>query len=302
MSSEIDERHMLKHTRNRSSVCDGDHEIGHLFTSDQATSINFRRSYSSNSTAHSLSYSSFGRSHRYNRDWENIDDYPYKGKLVLGNNRWHDYSDALGSILPNRSEKDMLQHSQSIITRKCGDMSPIEVGGDSNKAKSEHGNDAGFLGGSRIVSCTIKNAFEREFPSLLAEERRDGSEIGRVSSLGLNTVIQSLSIGNSSVIDYDGWKSALVEMPTIDGSNRTGTALGQQTISACTASVSPTIGTGLNMAETLAQGPPPTRVPSQVSRIFYRILEHFLEHTFMLICCSYDFEFSYLLETKGLKS
>ncbi|XP_041014669.1 uncharacterized protein LOC121257622 isoform X4 [Juglans microcarpa x Juglans regia] len=258
-----DDHHISKHTRNRSSLSDGDHEIGHLFASDQATSINFRRSYSSNSSPHSLSYSSFGRSHRY-RDWENIDDYPDKGKLVLGNHRWRDYSDPLGSILPNRSQKDILQHSQSIITRKCGDMWPRKVAGDSNNAKSKHSNGDGLFGGSSVVSSTIKSAFESEFPSLLVEERQGGSEIGRVSSSGLNTAIQSLPIGNLSMIGCDGWKSALVEMPAIAGSNSTGTALGQQTISACSASVSPTTGTGLNMAETLAQGPPPTRALPQV--------------------------------------
>ncbi|KAF5444117.1 hypothetical protein F2P56_036619 [Juglans regia] len=259
-----DDHHISKHTRNRSSLSDGDHEIGHLFASDQATSINFRRSYSSNSSPHSLSYSSFGRGHCY-RDWENIDDYPEKCKLVLGNHRWRDYSDPLGSILPNRSQKDILQHSQSIITRKCGDTWPRKVAGDSNYAKSKHSNGDGLFGGSSVVSSTIKSAFEREFPSLLAEERQGGSEIGRVSSSGLNTAIQSLPIGNLSVIGCDGWKSALVEMPAIAGSNSTGTALGQQTISACSASVSPTTGTGLNMAETLAQGHPPTRALPQLS-------------------------------------
>ncbi|XP_041014667.1 uncharacterized protein LOC121257622 isoform X2 [Juglans microcarpa x Juglans regia] len=277
-----DDHHISKHTRNRSSLSDGDHEIGHLFASDQATSINFRRSYSSNSSPHSLSYSSFGRSHRY-RDWENIDDYPDKGKLVLGNHRWRDYSDPLGSILPNRSQKDILQHSQSIITRKCGDMWPRKVAGDSNNAKSKHSNGDGLFGGSSVVSSTIKSAFESEFPSLLVEERQGGSEIGRVSSSGLNTAIQSLPIGNLSMIGCDGWKSALVEMPAIAGSNSTGTALGQQTISACSASVSPTTGTGLNMAETLAQGPPPTRALPQLSLGNQRLEELTMKQSRQLI-------------------
>ncbi|KAG2705235.1 hypothetical protein I3760_05G043500 [Carya illinoinensis] len=257
-----DDHAISKHARNVSSMSGCDHDPGHLFASDQATSFNFHGSPSGNSSVHTRSYSSYGRSYR-NRDGEDIVGYRDQDKLVLGDHRQHDYSDPPDSILPNRFEKDMLQCSQSMITEKHGDTWPRKVAGYSNNAKSKHRSTDGLLRVSSVVSSSIKSAFERDFPSLVAEERQSGSEMGRISSSSLNTVIQSLPIGNLSVTGCDGWKSALVEVPVIAGSNCTGAVLAQQTIHESSASLSPSAETGLNMAETLAQGTP--RTPSQLS-------------------------------------
>jgi hypothetical protein len=269
MSSDIDDHPISKHAKHRSSTSSNDHDIGHLFASDQATSSYFRQSSSSNGSAHSRPYSTFGRSHR-DRDWEDINAYCDKDKFILGDHRRPEYADSLGSIWPNRFEKDMLQRPQSMITGKSGDTWPRRVAVDSNSTKNKHSNDNGLLGRGSVVSSTTKSAFDQHFPSLIAEEREDGSEIGRIPTSGMNPAIQSLRIGTSSAIGGDGWKSALVEVPVIVGSNSIAAALPQQTLSASSASVSPSRGTGLNMAETLAQGPPCAHTP-QVSWISYFI-------------------------------
>lgn len=276
-----DDHPISKHTKHRSSMSSNDHDIGRLFASDQATSSYFRQGSSSNSSAHSRPYSTLGRSHR-DRDWEDINAYCDKDKSILGDHRGPEYADSLGSIFPDRFEKDMLRRSQSMITGKRGDTWPSRVAVDSNNIKNKHSND-GLLSRGSVVSSTTKTAFDRDFPSLKAEEREDGSEIGRIPSSGMNTAIQSLRIGTSSAIGGDGWKSVLVEVPVIAGCNSSGAALVQQTISASSASVSPSRGTGLNMAETLAQGSPRARTPPQLSVATLRLEELAMKQSRQLI-------------------
>lgn len=284
ISSDIDDHSISKHVGNGSSVSSSDYGIGCLFASDQATSSYFRQSSSSNGSAHSRSYSSFGRS-QHDWDWEDTNDYRGKNKLVLGDHRLRDSSDTLGTILPNRIEKNMLMHSQSMITGKRGNTWPRKVAGDSNNAKRKHSDANGLLGGGGSVSSSTKTAFEQDFPLLIAEERQSGSEIGRVSSSGLETTVQNCPTGISSTIGCDSWKSALVEVPQISGCNSTDAALAQQTLAASSASVSPSTGTGINMAETLANGLDHARARPQVSWIFHCISYHLLEHIVLLIWC-----------------
>ncbi|KAI7991320.1 hypothetical protein LOK49_LG12G00211 [Camellia lanceoleosa] len=86
------------------------------------------------------------------------------------------------------------------------------------------------------------------------EERQAAPEMGRVSSPGLSTAIQSLPIGTSAVIGGDRWTSALAEVPVLVGSNGTAGSI-QQTIPPTSASLATSMMTGLNMAETLVQAP-----------------------------------------------
>ncbi|KAF5448582.1 hypothetical protein F2P56_029101 [Juglans regia] len=275
-----DDHAISKHARNVSSMSECDHDPGHLVASDQATSFNFHGISSGNSSVHTRSYSSYGRSYR-DRDWEDIVDYRDQDKLVFGDHGQHDYSDPLDSILPNRFEKDVLQCSESMSTGNHGDTWPRKVAACSNNAKSKHRSSDRLLGVSSVVSSSTKSAFERDFPSLVAEERQHGSDMGRISSSSLNTVIQSLPIGNLSVTGCDGWKSALAEVPVIAGSNCTGAVLAQQTIFESSASLSPRAGTGLNMAETLAQGTP--RTPSHLSIGTQRLEEMAVKQSRQLI-------------------
>ncbi|XP_075674254.1 uncharacterized protein LOC142643485 isoform X1 [Castanea sativa] len=283
-SLKSDDHPISKHVRNGSSVSTSDCDIGHLFASDQATSSYFRQSSSSNGSAHSRSYSSFGRS-QHDWDWEDTNDYRGKNKLVLGDHRLHDSSDTLGTFLPNRIEKNMLMHSQSMITGKRGNTWPRKVAGDSNNAKRKHSDANGLLGGGGggSVSSSTKTAFEQDFPLLIAEERQSGSEIGRVSSSGLETTIQNCPTGISSTIGCDSWKSALVEVPQISGCNSTDAALAQQTLAASSASVSPSTGTRINMAETLANGLDHARARPQLSVKTQRLDELAMKQSRQLI-------------------
>ncbi|XWS40305.1 hypothetical protein CRYUN_Cryun18bG0129200 [Craigia yunnanensis] len=259
-SSRSDNHSALRHARNKLSV-GSDHDIGRTSVLDRTTSAYFRKSSSSNGSAHSRSYSSFSKGHR-ERDWEkDINAYHDREKTVLSDHRNRNYSNSLDNMLPNMFEKDVLRHSQSMITGKHTDTWPRKAANDSsatNKSNESSGN--GLLS---LVSTAVSNksAFERDFPVLGAEERQVGSEIGRVSSPGLGTAVQSLPVGTSAVTGSDGWTSALADMPVDVGSSGTGAAVASQNVSASSASVAPTTVTGLNMAETVAQGPSPAHTP-----------------------------------------
>ncbi|XP_028065440.1 uncharacterized protein LOC114268459 [Camellia sinensis] len=276
-----DDHVATKPSRNKSLLNTNDHDIGRPFVADRTTSSYFRRNSSSNSSAHLRSHGSLGRSNR-DRDWEKeLYDSRDKEKSFLGEQRRHEYSDHLENIFPSRFEKD-LRRSQSMITGKRGETWPRKVPSDlSNDNKSNPNDSNGLLSGSSAVSSVRKAAFERDFPSLGAEERQAASEIGRVSSPGLSTATQSLPIGTSGVIGGDGWTSALAEVPVLVGSNGTAGSV-QQAISP-TSSSSASSTTGLNMAETLAQGPSRVNSTPQLSAGTQRLEERAIKQSRQLI-------------------
>ncbi|KAJ0696979.1 hypothetical protein HanLR1_Chr10g0363531 [Helianthus annuus] len=238
-SHHSDEQGVSKTSRNKSLVNISDNELGRPSVSERTTSSYFRRASSSNGSPYLRSYGSFDR-------------YSDKEK---SESRHRDYSDPLGSILPSRFEKEGLRRSHSSVSTKRGDSWPRKVVADStgvNKTSHGHSNGGALRSGGGISG--VKTAFERDFPSLGAEEKQD-SEIGRVPSPGLSSAIQSLPIGSAAVIGGDGWTSALAEVPVIVGSNGSNTSVVQP--------VQPT--TGRNMAETLAQGPPRAQTAPQLS-------------------------------------
>lgn len=152
----------------------------------------------------------------------------------------------MGNVLPSRFEKEGLRRSHSSVSAKRGESWPRKVVTDSGCANS--------TGGS------VKTSFERDFPSLGAEEKQTDPEIGRVPSPGLTTAFHTLPVGNSAVIGGDGWTSALAEVPVIVGSNGSNTSVVQSTSISSTTSMT----SGRNMAETLAQGPPRAQTAPQV--------------------------------------
>ncbi|KAI3788965.1 hypothetical protein L2E82_01748 [Cichorium intybus] len=232
-----DEQGVTKTTRNKSFVNINDNDLGRPSVSEKTTSSYFRRT-SSNGSSHLRSYSSFGRNNRdRDRDKEEKSD---------NSHRHRDYSDPLSNILPSRFEKEGLRRSHSSVSSKH-DSWPRKVISDKN---NNHNNNGRVIG-------NVKIAFERDFPSLGAEEKQTDGEIGRVPSPGLTTAIQSLPIGNAAVIGGDGWTSALAEVPVIVGTN------GSMTSGLQPATVSVT--SGRNMAETLAQGPPRAQTAPQLS-------------------------------------
>lgn len=235
----------------------------------------FRRSSSSNGSVRSRSYSSFAKGHR-ERDWEkSINGYHDRERSVLSDHRNRNYSDSLDSILPGMFEKDVLRHSKSMITDKRSDTWPRKVTDNSNANKK--GNHRSGNGLSSIVGPAVgkKSAFERDFPVLVAEERQGGLEIGRVSSPCLSASVQSLPVGISSVSGSDCWTSALADMPVAVGSSVTGVAVASQNVSTVS-SITPTTTTGLNMAETLTQGPSRACTPPLVTSIILLFLTEFV--------------------------
>lgn len=240
-----DEKGGSKSVRNNKSlVNNNDNELGRPSVSDRTTSSYFRRASISNGSAHLRSYSSFGRNNR-DRDWD-------REKL---DSRNRDYSDPLGNSLPTRFEKDGLRRSHSSVSGKRVDSWPRKVASDlSIGNKSSHNNGS---------ISSVKTSFERDFPSLGADEKPD-SDIGRVPSPGLSSAIQSLPIGNSSVIGGDGWTSALAEVPVIVGTNGNG-ASSAPPVQPISVSATAGLSGGRNMAETLAHGPPRTQTAPQLT-------------------------------------
>ncbi|KAI3805119.1 hypothetical protein L1987_27190 [Smallanthus sonchifolius] len=208
------------------------------------TSSYFRRASSSNGSTHLRSYSSFGRTRDSDRD---------KNKEKHEN--WNrDYSDSLANILPSWFEKDGVRRSRLNVSAKCAKS------GTRKLAAEKTGDNNG------------KIPFERDFPSLGAEEKQVDSEVGRVPSPVLSGVIQSSPVGTSGVIGGDVWTSALADAPVMVGTN------GPTSISA-TANVA----TGRNMAETLAQGYPRAQTAPQLSVRTQRLEELAVKQSRQLI-------------------
>ncbi|XP_076959906.1 uncharacterized protein LOC143636085 [Bidens hawaiensis] len=228
-----DEQVVSKATRNKSHVNTTDNDIG------WPSSSYFRRSSSSNGSSHLRSYSSFGNG-RYS-DKEKSES------------KHRDYSDPLSSILPSRFEKDGLRRSHSSLSAKRGESWSRKPVAASNG------------GGSRSAGG-VKIVFERDFPSLGAEDKQTDS--------GLSSVIQSLPIGNAAVIGGDGWTSALAEVPVIVGGNGSNSLVVQSSTS---------MGMGRNMAETLVQGPPRAQTVPQLSTGTQRLEELAVKQSRQLI-------------------
>ncbi|KAK9073939.1 hypothetical protein SSX86_006533 [Deinandra increscens subsp. villosa] len=204
--------------RRKSLISSGDNDSGRPTTSSY-----FRRPSSSSGSTRLRSYSSFGR-----RDWDkNKEKYE---------NRYRDYSDPLGSILPSRFEKDGLRRSQSNLSAKRGESWPRKVTVEKN------------------VRSNGKISFERDFPSLGLDEKQMDSDSGRVMSPGLSSVIQNLPTGSSGAIGGDVWTSALAEVPVMVGTN-----------APTSNPVTTNVAAGRNMAETLAHGPPRAQTAPQLS-------------------------------------
>ncbi|OVA01544.1 hypothetical protein BVC80_1519g40 [Macleaya cordata] len=275
-------------TRSRLSPKVGDNDSSRSSPFSERTS-SYRRNSNSNgslihekdSSAHLRPYSSFSRSNRDRDREKNLRDFREKS---IGNHRDHDYHDPLGTssdFLMNRFEKDTLRRSKSMISGKRGEVGPKRVAADlSNNNNNSHQN---FLGvGGSIVGSIHKVAFERDFPSLGTEEKQGAPDTERVSP-GLSTAVQILPISTSAVIGGNGWTSALAEVPALNGNSKMGLSSVQQTVPASSANVAPSMASGLNMAETLAQAPSRTRTTPQVSVETQRLEELAIKQSRQLI-------------------
>lgn len=235
--------------------------------SDRTSSSYFRRSPTSNGavmhdkdqSVFSRAYNSFGRNHR-DKDWEKDLDFR------VADHKDRDFTDSLTPT--SRIEKDTLRRSQSTISGKRAELWPKRVANDTGN---------GTLVAGSVVTGIHKSTFERDFPSLGAEEKQGVPEVGRVSSPGLTSVSQSLPLGTAAVIGGEGWTSALAELPVAVGN---GTALSsvQQSAHAIASTT-----TGLNMAETVAQTPSRVRTVPQLSIETQRLEELAIRQSRQLI-------------------
>lgn len=277
-ASHSDGPSVAHHTRNRTSKSTGDFDAPRSAFLDRTSSSNSRRSSSNGSAKHA--YSSFNRGHR-DKDREKE-----KERSNFGDHWDRDCSDPLGSIFPNRLEKDSLRRSQSMVSRKQGEPLSRKVSVESKTSSSNNHNGNGVLSGGGIGSSIQKTVFEKDFPSLGTEEKQVVPDIGRVSSPGLTTAVHSLPVGSTALIGGEGWTSALAEVPTIIGggsSSSTGSLSVQQTVAPASGSGASSSMAGLNMAEALAQAPSRVRTTPQLSVNTQRLEELAIKQSRQLI-------------------
>ncbi|ONK75214.1 uncharacterized protein A4U43_C03F14540 [Asparagus officinalis] len=251
-SSHSDEHNTGSLSRNRLSVSVCDYDAPRA-----SSSSSFRRSVSNNgSVSHdkdsstlTRGYSSFGRSHherdRYRDRQRNRD------RDSLLDNGYYDYTD---SLMLRRAE-DTLRRSQSMVSGRRVESLPKSPG---------FGSGNGILSTGSLSGGFSKVSFERDFPSLGAEEKQGVFDVGRVSSPTISTAINNLPIGISAVMGVDGWTSALVEAPAAGVGNGDTNSSSLQTTAGMAFTGSGT-ATGLSMAETLAQAPARARTAPQLS-------------------------------------
>ncbi|XP_054788790.1 uncharacterized protein LOC129294436 [Prosopis cineraria] len=264
-------------TRNRSSKSINDFDSPRSAFLERSSSSNSRRSSTNGSTKHA--YSNFNRNHRdKDRDRE-------KERLNFGDHWDRDSSDSLINLFSGRVERDTLRRSQSMVSRKQSDLLPRRVAVDAKTGgNSNHNNGNGLLSGASIGSSIQKAVFDKDFPSLGSEEKQGISEIGRVSSSGLAAASsQSLPVGSSALIGGEGWTSALAEVPSIIGSNSTGSLTMQQPASTTSGPAALSTTACLNMAEALAQTPSRARSTPQVSVKTQRLEELAIKQSRQLI-------------------
>ncbi|KAE9605881.1 hypothetical protein Lalb_Chr10g0102001 [Lupinus albus] len=252
-STKTDTSSVAHHTRNRTSKTNTDFDSARSLFFERTSSSNSRRSTINGSAKHP--YSSFNRSHRdKERDRE-------KDRSNFGVHLGRESSDPLATIFSTRKERDKLPRSRSMVSRKQGEIIPCRVTVDAKSGGSGNQNNGnGILSGVNIGNCIQKAVFDKDFPSLGAEEK---PEIGRVSSPGLGaTSSQSLPVGSSALIGGEGWTSALAEVPNIIGNSSTGTLA--VTVTTAPGSAASSMTAGLSMAEALAQAPSRARSAPQV--------------------------------------
>ncbi|XP_039006287.1 uncharacterized protein LOC120133854 isoform X1 [Hibiscus syriacus] len=273
-SSHSDNHSALKHARNKLSV-DSDGDIGNR-----------------------------------ERDWENFTNgYHDRKNAVLSDHRNRNNSDSLDKMLPSISEKGVLRRSQSMIARKRSDTWPRKATNESScNRKSHHDSGNGKIStavhdksaferdfpslgaeekpvGSEIGSISSpdlsnKSAFEHDFPSLGAEERQLGSEIGSVSSPGLSIPGQSFPLGTPPGTGSYGRTSALANISVGVGSSGRGVAVSSKNASSGSTPISTM---SLNMAEAVAQGPSRARTPPMLNVETQRLEELAIKQSRQLI-------------------
>lgn len=273
----LDVSSQAHYSRSRNSKSISDIDKPHFDFLDWSSSSSSRRS--ANNGPGKNAYSSFNRNHR-DRDRERE-----KETSNLGDPWGHDFSGPMVNTFSSRVEKETLRRSHSMVSRKQGDLFPQRVADSKSGGYNHKANSNGFHSGSTINGITDKAVFDKDFPSLGSEERQGGPDVGRVSSPGLTTSIQSLPIGNATLIGWEGWTSALAEVPTIVTGSTAVPSSVQQTVAANSGLGSPNATTPRKMAEALTQAQPRARVTPQSTEVVTFLLNVFRKHILQLIYC-----------------
>ncbi|KAK6143740.1 hypothetical protein DH2020_024088 [Rehmannia glutinosa] len=275
--SRSDDRTASKFARNKSFVNNNGHDLGRSFSSDRITSSYSRRSSSSNGSSHLSFHSSFGRN-QHDRDWEkDTYDFRNKDKSVLRDHRPRDFSDARGNMLLSKFKRDGLDSHSMVYGTRGGTWHKKVV----TEPSTNSGNDTSDrLTKVSLIGEVKKVAFERDFPSLGAEERAVNAEVKRVPSPGLTSAVP---IGSSTITSGEKWTSALAQVPVSVGSNGTGIPSVQQAAPSSSTSVALGTTTNLNMAEAVAQGPSRAQSTTQVSVGTQRLEELAIKQSRQLI-------------------
>ncbi|KAL0432177.1 UNVERIFIED_CONTAM: hypothetical protein Slati_2552000 [Sesamum latifolium] len=171
---------------------------------DRNSSSDSRRNSSSNGSS-KHPYSSFTRSHRErNHDREK--------EKFLSEDIWEHYSsDPFASISTSRIDRSAFKRSQSLVSRKAGEVLPRRVE-DSRNSISSQSSSNGVLSGEAIV-VAFRSLFLKRIFHHLELRKLDMTGIRRVLSPGLTSSVQSLPIGKSVFLGGEKWTSALAEAP-----------------------------------------------------------------------------------------
>ncbi|KAK4339957.1 hypothetical protein RND71_041419 [Anisodus tanguticus] len=241
-------------------------ESRHSVASDRAISSRTRWS-SNSSTSHNFrSYNSF-RSHRH-RDMDK-DISKSRETSTLGNHRSRDLPDNSRKHRWEIFEEEGLRRSQSMISGRISEKSPRNL---SNAGKvnltGNNGPLASVSGVDKAIDCS----------TLVTEEQQASPRVGRVRSPGLGTMTHLLPMGAKSA-------SALADITAVAGNNNSGLSSLEQAASSGPSSLisSKSTGRGLNMAETVAKGPPCAQTTSQLSHANQRLEELAIKQSRQLI-------------------
>ncbi|OIT35456.1 PREDICTED: uncharacterized protein LOC109243355 isoform X2 [Nicotiana attenuata] len=259
-------------------------KLRHPAASDRAISSHTR--WNSNSSSPNLrSYSSF-RSPRHRNMDKDINK--YHEKSTLGNHRSRDLPDTSRNHRWEIFEEEGLRRSQSMIYGRFSEKGPKNLG---IAGKIDPTDKNGPLASVNSVDNgplasvnSVDNAIDRGIQPLVTEERQASPGFGRVRSPGLGTMPQGLPIGSSGTTGNKS-ASSLADITVVAGNNNPGLSSVKQGASSGLSSPisSKAISRGLNMAETVARGPPCAQTTSQLSHANQRLEELAMKQSRQLI-------------------
>lgn len=248
--------------------------LRHPAASDRSVSSRTRWSSNSSTSPNFRSYNSF-RSHRH-RDMDK-DINKYRETSTLRNHRSRDLPDASRKHRWEIFEDEGLRQSQVMISGRISEKWPRNL---SNAGKIKLTENNGPLASVSVVDKAIDCGIR----PLVTEERQASPGFGRVGSPGLGAMTRGLPTGSSSTTGNKS-ESALADITAVAGNNNSGLSSMKQAASSGPSSPisSKSIGRVLNMAETVAKGPPCAQTTSQLSHANHRIEELAMKQSRQLI-------------------